>query len=53
MVVSSQGHPKFGMCCFSGKIKIPKLDNPPLELLNLLSSQDSLQDLISEAITMH
>jgi len=37
---SSQANPKFGMCCFSGKIKLPKLDNPPPELLNLLSGQD-------------
>jgi hypothetical protein len=31
---------KFGMCCTSGKIKIPKLDDPPPELLDLLSRQD-------------
>jgi len=37
---SSQADPKFGMCCFSGKIKLPKLNNPPQELLNLLSAQD-------------
>ena len=37
---SSPNNPKFGKCCLSGKIKIPKLDNPPPELLNLLSSQD-------------
>src|SRR6202789_1118790 len=31
---------KFGMCCRSGKIKIPKLDDPPRELLDLLSGQE-------------
>ena len=31
---------KFGLCCFSGKIKIPRLDDPPSELLRLLSGQD-------------
>ena len=34
--------PKFGTCCFSGKIKIPKLDNPPPELLHLLSGQEDV-----------
>ena len=33
---------KFGMCCYSGKIKIPKLDNPPPELLHLLSGQEDI-----------
>src|ERR1700679_1969916 len=33
---------KFGMCCHSGKIKIPKLDDPPPELLDLLSSQEGI-----------
>ena len=36
------GSSKFGMCCFSGKIKIPRLDNPPPELLHLLSGQEDL-----------
>ena len=36
------GSPKFGMCCFSGKIKIPRLDNPPPELLHLLSGQEDM-----------
>ena len=34
--------PKFGMCCYSGKIKIPKLDDPPPELLHLLSGQEDI-----------
>ena len=34
--------PDFGMCCLRGKIKIPKLDDPPPELLNLLSGQDDI-----------
>jgi hypothetical protein len=42
LVNSSVGSPKFGKCCYSGKIKIPRLDNPPPELLHLLSSQEDL-----------
>jgi hypothetical protein len=38
----SKRNPKFGMCCFQGKIKLPQLDNPPPELLNLLSAQDDI-----------
>ena len=34
--------PKFGMCCYSGKIKIPKLDDPPPELLHLLAGQEDI-----------
>ena len=30
------------MCCFSGKIKIPRLDDPPPELLHLLSGQEDI-----------
>ena len=34
--------PQFGMCCLQGKIKLPKLDDPPPELLYLLSGQDDI-----------
>ena len=37
--VSCIGHPRFGMCCFEGKIK---LDDPPPELLNLFTGQDDI-----------
>jgi Helitron helicase-like domain at N-terminus len=47
MLVNS---PKFGMCCFSGKIKIPRLDNPPQELLHLLSGQDDIGKKFRERI---
>jgi hypothetical protein len=30
------------MCCLSGKIKIPRLDDLPPELHNLLSDQDDI-----------
>ena len=42
MLAHTTASPKFGMCCFSGKIKIPKIDNPPPELLHLLSDQDNI-----------
>ena len=34
--------PGFGMCCFTGKVKIPRLEDPPPELLHLLSGQEDL-----------
>jgi hypothetical protein len=37
---SSKRSPKFGMCCFSGKIKLPKLQNPPPELMGFLTGRD-------------
>jgi hypothetical protein len=32
-------NPKFGLCCLSGKIKIPLLRDPPLPLATLLTEQ--------------
>ena len=37
---SGRNHPNFGMCCFSGKIDLPKLHDPPPELLQLLTGTD-------------
>ena len=37
---SSKRSPKFGMCCFEGKIELPKLENPPPELLGFLTGTD-------------
>ncbi|KDR65039.1 hypothetical protein GALMADRAFT_82350 [Galerina marginata CBS 339.88] len=37
---SSKCSPKFGMCCFSGKINLPKLENPPQELMGFLTGMD-------------
>jgi len=36
---SSKRNPKFGKCCLSGKIWLPRLDPPPPELLHLLTGQ--------------
>ena len=30
------------MCCFKGKIKLPKIDNLPSEFLNLFTGQDDI-----------
>ena len=38
----SQRTPTFGMCCYSAKIKLPKLDDPPPDLFTLLSDQDDV-----------
>ena len=37
---TSKNSPKFGMCCFSGKISLPKLHNPPPELNGFLRGMD-------------
>ena len=47
---SSLLYPKFGMCCFSGKIMIPRLDDPPPELLHLLSGQEDICKKFRERI---
>ena len=39
---SSNVNPKFGTCCFSGKVKLPKLEDPPIELLNYLIGEDPM-----------
>ena len=39
---SSMIHPKFGTCCFSGKVHLPRLHDPPPELLELLRGQDPI-----------
>ena len=39
---SSKIHPKFGTCCFSGKVHLPRLHDPPPELLDLLRGQDHI-----------
>ena len=39
---SSMIHPKFGTCCFSGKVHLPRLHDPPPEPLELLRGQDPI-----------
>ena len=39
---SSKINSKFGTCCFSGKVHIPRLDDPPPELLALFRGQDDI-----------
>ena len=50
LVKSSKRNPLFGMCCTSGKIKLPRLENPPGEILNLLSGQDHIAKKFRENI---
>jgi len=40
LVKSSKRNPLFGMCCTSGKIKLPKLEAPPAEIQNFLSGSN-------------
>ena len=37
---SSKIRPKFGMCCYNGKISLPSLPQPPPELYWLLTTED-------------
>jgi hypothetical protein len=39
---SSKRHPKFGMCCYSGKIILPKLHKLPQELYKYLVGSDPI-----------
>ena len=39
---SSKINPKFGMCCYQGKISLPPLQPPPPELYHLLTVQDPI-----------
>ena len=39
---SRQNNIKFGMCCFSGKMDLPKLHEPPPELFQLLTGTDDI-----------
>ena len=50
LVGTSIRNPVFGMCCTSGKIKLPKLADPPGEILNLLSGQDHIAKKFRENI---
>ena len=42
LATSSWVHPKFGMCCYSGKVRLPLFENSPPELLDLLTRQDEV-----------
>ena len=48
---SSKINPKFGTCCFSGKVHIPRLDDPPPELLALFRGQDDISKNFRNHIT--
>ena len=50
---SSQIHPKFGTCCFSGKIQLLKIDDPPAELLNYLTGDDPISKEFRENIRQY
>ena len=50
---SSKRSPKFGMCCFSGKIKLPKLENPPPELIEFLTGINDASKKFRENIRQY
>jgi hypothetical protein len=50
LVKSSRLEPVFGICCTSGKIKLPLLDPLPVEIQNLLSGQDHIAKQFREHI---
>jgi len=39
---SSKANPKFGMCCYQGKISLPPLQPAPSELYDLLTDQEPI-----------
>jgi len=39
---SSKTNPKFGMCCYQGKIDLPPLQPPPPELENYYTGRDPI-----------
>jgi hypothetical protein len=39
---SSKSKPRFGICCYSGKISLPPLQPVPPELYHLLTAQDQI-----------
>ena len=41
---------KFGMCCYQGKISLPPLEPPPLDLYNYLTGQDQVAKTFREYI---
>ena len=53
LVNSSKRNPKFGTCCFSGKIQLPKVDDPPPELLNYLKGDDPISKEFRENIRQY
>ena len=47
---SSRTNPKFGICCFSGKLDLPKLHDLPPELHELFTSTDNVAKKICKDI---
>ena len=50
---SSKRDPDFGTCCFNGKIKLPKIEDLPVELLNYLKGQDPISKSFRENIRQY
>ena len=47
---SSESNPKFGMCCYSGKILLPTLNRAPQELYDFYMGQDDISKGFCEHI---
>ena len=47
---SSKTNPKFGMCCFQGKIALPALESPPTELKDFYNKGDPISKQFCEKI---
>ena len=50
---SSKRDPEFGTCCFIWKIKLPKVEDSPVELLNYLKGQDPISKSFRENIRQY
>ena len=50
---STINNPKFGMCCFQGKISLPHLDHIPHSLYNLFTAGDHVSKAFHEHILFY
>ncbi|KNZ76083.1 hypothetical protein J132_00236 [Termitomyces sp. J132] len=50
---STRNSPKFGMCCLQGQVNLPRLQNAPADLLNLLHGHYPLSDTFKTSICQY
>ncbi|KNZ78075.1 hypothetical protein J132_02265 [Termitomyces sp. J132] len=50
---STRNNPKFGMCCLQGQVNLPRLQDAPADLLNLLHGHHALSDTFKTSICQY
>ena len=53
LAASSKANPKFGMCCYQGKVDLPTLHNAPPELFDLFIRQDPVASAFRQNILLY